>query len=80
MPCRAATPNANISEPAIEVPRHLTQRELSRRWRLSERTLEAWRWRQQGPQYLKLGGVVLYRASDVEAFERSQLRTGGSKL
>ena len=29
--------------------KHLNQIELSRRWRLSPRTLERWRWLKQGP-------------------------------
>ena len=40
--------------------RHLNQVELSRRWSLSPRTLERWRWRGLGPQYLKVGGRVVY--------------------
>jgi len=35
---------------------HLNQIELSRRWRISPRTLERWRWLGEGPQYLKIGG------------------------
>ncbi len=54
--------------------RHLNQIELSRRWNISHRTLERWRWTGEGPPYLKLGGRVLYRLSDIEAFEQSQLR------
>lgn len=49
--------------------RHLNQIELARRWRVSPRTLERWRWVGQGPRYLKLGGKVVYRFADVEAFE-----------
>lgn len=49
--------------------RHLNQTELSARWNLSPRTLERWRWLGEGPRYLKLGGRVLYRVEDVEAFE-----------
>ena len=48
---------------------HLNQIELSRRWSLSPRTLERWRWLGQGPRYLKIGGRVVYRLEDVEAFE-----------
>ena len=48
---------------------HLSQTELSRRWSISPRTLERWRWLKQGPDYLKLGARVLYRLEDVEAFE-----------
>ncbi|WP_297541757.1 helix-turn-helix domain-containing protein [Roseovarius sp.] len=54
--------------------RHLNQIELSRRWNISHRTLERWRWTGEGPPYLKLGGRVLYRLSDIEVFEQSQLR------
>jgi hypothetical protein len=54
--------------------RHLNEIDLARRWRVSERTLERWRWLQQGPQYLKIGGRVVYRLEDVEAFERAQTK------
>ncbi len=49
--------------------RHLTQHELAQRWRISPRTLERWRWLQEGPQFLKIGGRVVYRLEDVEAYE-----------
>ena len=48
----------------------VNQKELAARWKISHRTLERWRWAQEGPRYLKLGGRVVYRLSDVEAFER----------
>ena len=61
---------------AYEVPRlsahHLNQTELGRRWRISPRTLERWRWLKQGPPYLKIGGRVVYRMVDIEAFEAAQ--------
>ncbi|MCC2654269.1 MAG: hypothetical protein K0Q60_4435 [Microvirga sp.] len=53
---------------------HLNQIELARRWKLSPRTLERWRWLGQGPRFMKLGGRVAYRLEDVEAFEAEQLR------
>lgn len=53
---------------------HINQVELSRRWRLSPRTLERWRYRGTGPQYLKVGGRVVYRLDDIEAFEAERLR------
>jgi hypothetical protein len=55
--------------------RHLTQAELARRWRISPRTLERWRWLRRGPAYLKLGAVVAYQLTDVEAYEAAQRRT-----
>ena len=53
---------------------HLTQTDLARRWRISPRTLERWRWLKQGPHYLKIGGRVVYRLEDVEAFEAEMMR------
>jgi hypothetical protein len=55
------------------VVNHLNQVELSRRWRLSPRTLERWRWLGQGPRYLKVGGRVVYRLEDIEEFETKQI-------
>ena len=52
--------------------RHLNQTELSRRWSLSPRTLERWRWLGVGPRYLKIVGRVVYRLDDIEEFEAEQ--------
>jgi hypothetical protein len=41
---------------------------------MSVRTLERWRWRGQGPRFMKLGGRVAYRLEDIKAFETEQLR------
>jgi hypothetical protein len=54
--------------------RHLNQVQLARRWSLSPRTLERWRWLKQGPGYIKVGGRVVYALEDVEAFEKAQRR------
>jgi predicted site-specific integrase-resolvase len=54
--------------------RHLKQREVADRWNISHRTLERWRWVGEGPQFIKIGGRVVYRLEDVEAYERNQLR------
>jgi hypothetical protein len=48
----------------------LTQTELAKRFRISPRTLERWRWLKTGPQYHKLGGKIVYAIADVEAYER----------
>lgn len=53
---------------------HFNQIDLSRRWKISPRTLERWRWLKQGPAYLRVGGRVVYRLEDVRAFELQQLR------
>jgi hypothetical protein len=54
--------------------RHLNQIELSRRWSISPRTLERWRWLGRGPHYLKIVGRVVYRLDDIEAFEAQHAR------
>lgn len=51
------------------------QKQLAARWGLSHRTLEQWRWLGVGPQYLKLGGRVVYRLEDVEAFEAKRVHS-----
>lgn len=50
---------------------HLRQIDLSRRWHVSPRTLEAWRWKGIGPAYLKIMGRIVYRLDDVVAFEQA---------
>lgn len=52
---------------------HINQTELSERLGVSCRTLERWRWIGIGPLFIKIGGRVRYRLSDVEAFEHSRL-------
>lgn len=54
--------------------RHLHQVELARRWHVSPRTLERWRWLRRGPPYLRVGGRVVYRLEDVEAYENDNLQ------
>ena len=51
-------------------PTNLNQKELAERWTISHRTLERWRWAGEGPAYMKIGGRVVYRIADIEAFER----------
>lgn len=55
---------------------HLHQNDLARRWRISERTLERWRWLKIGPAHLKVGSRVVYALEDVEAYEAKQRKAG----
>lgn len=54
----------------LSSPTYLQQSELAERWRLSQRTLERWRWQKTGPNYIKIGGKVVYALPDIEAYER----------
>lgn len=51
----------------------LTQDQVADRWMISPRTLEQWRWLGKGPKFLKIGARVLYRETDIEAYEAAQL-------
>jgi hypothetical protein len=62
--------------------RHLNQIDLARRWNVSPRTLERWRWLKTGPEYLKIGGHVVYRLDDIERYETRQVKNhaaGGAR-
>jgi predicted site-specific integrase-resolvase len=47
---------------------------LAERWGINIKTLERWRWQGTGPKFLKIGGKVLYREEDVDAYEESRVR------
>ena len=53
---------------------HFNRAELAFRWRISPRTLERWRWSKTGPVFLKIGGRIIYRLEDIEAFEKASIR------
>lgn len=57
----------------------LNQTELAERWRISERTLERWRWRGEGPTFIKIGGSVAYDMEDVVAYEAARRRVALSQ-
>ena len=62
--------NAN----AVERNEHLNQYQLSKRWNISQRTLERWRWLGTGIPYIKIGNRVVYRFDDVLSFEQKNMR------
>jgi len=59
--------------------KHLNQAELADRWDLSQRTLERWRVIGWGPCFLKIGGRVVYRLGDIEAYELQHMRASTSE-
>jgi len=46
-----------------------TVRHLAKRWHFAKGTLDQWRIQGQGPVFMKIRGKILYRLSDVEAYE-----------
>jgi hypothetical protein len=59
---------------------YIVQKELARRWSMSPRTLERWRWLGLGPTHHKVGGRVLYRLDVIEAYEEASARSSTSTL
>jgi hypothetical protein len=78
MPPNVPNPASAATTLEKDQVRHLNQVQVARRWSLSPRTLERWRWLKQGPRYLKLGGRAVYRLEDIEAFEAEQVRTASA--
>jgi hypothetical protein len=72
----APTEIITAAEAPVSPIRHLTQIEVARRWRMSDRTLETWRWKKIGPPHLRIGSKVIYRLEDVIAYEAAHLRQG----
>lgn len=56
----------------------LTPDELAERWRIKPGALAHWRVAGEGPAFVKVGGRVLYRLSDVETFERANTHRPGT--
>jgi hypothetical protein len=54
----------------------LTPAQLVKRWKgtVTTATLSSWRSRNSGPAYIKIGGKVLYRVADVEAYEQTNTK------
>jgi DNA-binding transcriptional MerR regulator len=50
---------------------HLLTEEVARRWKISARTLERWRYVGTGPTYRRIGGRVVYTVAEIERFEQS---------
>lgn len=60
--------------PATET---LTTEQLAERWGISPQTLENWRSAKRGPDYVKMGGVIVYRIEDVRRYERDNIVKAG---
>ncbi len=52
---------------------------LAERWFCSVSRLQRWRSEKIGPPYLKMAGRILYRVSDIEAYEQSCLVIPGAE-
>jgi predicted site-specific integrase-resolvase len=48
---------------------YLSDKSLARRWGISFRTLQRWRWKGKGPPYIKIGGRIRYHLDNIKKFE-----------
>jgi len=60
--------------------KHLRQTCLATRWNVRPRTLERWRWLGEGPPFIKIGGRVVYRLEDVEAYEAGRRKASTAEV
>ena len=58
----------NLLEPAAMGVELLTSSEVAQRLRVSVATLADWRYKSQGPRFVKVGRLVRYRSGDLEAW------------
>lgn len=79
-----ARPVDRVGAPLAEFPEtigvstgsvFMSPNEATKRLRISIPTLSRWRSNGEGPAYVKMGGKVYYRISDLEAFEEANKRT-----
>lgn len=54
---------------------YLSEKCLAKRWRLSPKTLQRWRWLKTGPCYIKIGGRIRYGIDAITDFENSHKYT-----
>ena len=50
---------------------YLTNKELAKRWVRSPRTIEGWRAKKTGPNYLNLNGKIVYDLDEIIKFENA---------
>lgn len=65
-------PNQNMDDP--KSAEFLRESELARRWKTSQRTLQRWRAQDAGPPFVRLGGAIRYRLTDIENYENCMVQ------
>jgi hypothetical protein len=51
---------------------YITEKDLAKKWGLSPKTLQRWRWLKSGPVYIKLGGRIRYTSDNIKNFEEER--------
>jgi excisionase family DNA binding protein len=76
-PPAASATGRNDTE-AVTMPTLLTSSQVSQYLRVPASTLANWRYQGRGPAFVRLGGHVRYRASDVTEWIDRQLANNAS--
>lgn len=63
--------------PFTNTQHSLTENQLAIRWGISIKTLQDWRRKGTGINYLKLGKAVRYQLEAIEKFETENMKKGG---
>jgi predicted DNA-binding transcriptional regulator AlpA len=72
---------ATVKTAAFEAAQLLTELEAATLLNVSHRSLQNWRVRGGGPQFVKIGGrIVRYRCADLVSWLEQQLRRNTSQL
>ena len=51
----------------------LSEKSLARKWGISHKTLQRWRWLKTGPAYIKICGRIRYSTDSIKEYEDSNL-------
>ncbi len=51
----------------------LSVKQLAERWSLTPHTLMAWRKKNKGPPFMRIGQKIFYKLADVELFEDNNI-------
>jgi predicted site-specific integrase-resolvase len=63
----------------IKPDEYLTESALAELWNVKRNTLQKWRSQGVGPMYIKRVGRIVYRKSDIIAYENYQTHRGTSE-
>jgi predicted DNA-binding transcriptional regulator AlpA len=61
-------------QPDLDVTALLDERRLAERLGVSCSTLQSWRYTGRGPRYIKIGRLIRYQLSEVDAYIHAQTR------
>lgn len=57
----------------------LTPEALGDRWTVAPHTLSQWRWKGNGPRFIKIGKKILYPLEGILMFENERVRSSTSQ-